>query len=368
MVNKPNNVSHLSQGSPKMPENQSGSPEDQAYEWLLYLYSGEATDEGRGEFSRWLDVADVNLRAYTAIEQDWRDLSMFGGEGLFQVLPSETGDKVTADKPEYSASQVVTLNKRRSRGDKAGSGKRLLAAISAVAASLVIAIGVWWLVPNSVTPTDYVTAVAEIKTFTLDDGSQLTLSGDSRLVMSITDKERHVELLKGNAYFEVVADVERVFRVRAAAGEIRVIGTAFDVKRGPGGVRVSVTEGAVEVASPGQVVKQLPVRLSAGQQASVAPDGRLSQPQSFDPQRLLAWREGRLIYLDARLDDVLAEINRFRQVKILLASADLGAIPVTMAIRVDETDKLLTGLEAVRPVIVKRLDNTILIQRKSFEW
>ena len=93
---------------------------------------------------------------------------------------------------------------------------------------------------------------------------------------------------------------------------------------------------------------------TAGQQVTAGPDGALGAVSDFDAETALAWRDGRLVYVDEALSVVIAEINRYRASKIRLADAALGQIRITIALPIDRTDALLSALEATEPVRIHR--------------
>lgn len=340
------------------PREGDDGPEAAAARWLAYLYSGEATDAGRAEFAAWLHAAPAHARAYRQLQQTWRDLAVPGVEGFFREAapPAEA--------------EVVRFEARRPRTRAAARTRRgWLAAAAGLAATVAVGIGVWRAqLYDPVTSQVYVTAVGEVRTLALPDGSRLTLAAASQVQTEFARKRRHVDLLRGGAYFDVARDREAPFTVAVAATRVRVVGTRFEVDRASQHVRVSVAEGVVQVA-PAAVGTPHPgtaggVRLQAGQRVSASVDGRLGTVETFDPAQAAPWREGRLVYRNARLQDVVAEVNRYRTDKIVLADASLAELPITMAVRTDQTGALLEGLAATSPVVIERSDDRVVIRRK----
>lgn len=343
------------------------TPEAQADAWAAYLYSGAATEAGRAAFSRWLDETPANARAYRRAEQILRDLDLPGAEGFFQPVPLvETAE-------EDSAPGVIPFDRARRRGAPSGvpvSRRRVLAAGFGIAASLLVAVSVWRVaLYDPVTTVNYASRTGEVRTVTLEDGSRITLRPDSALTARLSRKARQVELASGGAYFAVAPDAERPFTVAAYATEVRVVGTRFDVARRPDGVRVAVAEGVVDVA-PAAPPREAPgapaagARLTAGQQVFARTDGALGPVRPFDAVTGLAWREGRLVFRDARLADVVAEINGYRRDKVAVADLAASDLRVTATVPAGETDKLLAALEATRPVTVERTDGRVILRSK----
>lgn len=333
-----------------------GTPEGQAVRWLAYLYSGAATDEGRGQFSAWLERSVGNAQAYRGTQQIWRDMAVPGLETLFlddAVCGQPGGDVVLFEKP---AGRLSFLTGRRGA----------MAVMMAVAASLVLAIGVWRMeFYDPPTTESYRTAVGEVKTFSLPDGSHVTLAADSQMQATFSKRRRGVELAQGRAWFDVASDPAKPFTVIAATTQIRVIGTQFDVDHAPEDVSVSVAKGIVRVAPlAGRAMRNEGVRLAAGQRVVSALDGRIGPIERFDPANAALWRTGLLIYRDARLRDVVAEVNRYRAEKIVLANQSLGDMRITMAVRTDQTETLLSGLEATAPLQIDRIPSRVIVRPK----
>lgn len=374
-----------------------GGVKDQAEAWLAYLYSGTATDAGRRRFSHWLRESPAHAAAYAGAEQLWRDL------GLAADATDTIGDAVGRGYGTARSNRAATPFARPDTQAASAAPRRRLRAAFASAATLLLAVAVGWFLFYDPDTTRYTTAVGEIETITLADGSQVTLSGASTIVAHITEQARRVELTEGRAYFDVAADEQRDFRVRAAATEIRVVGTQFDVNKSPDGVRVSVTEGRVEIADAASTPAEEPVVdtaesahrpqatshkpqatahkpqstqlttnnkqrttvLTAGQQLLAALDGSLAaEPALFDPDEALSWREGRLRYVNTRLSTVVDEVNRYRKDKIVLADETLGDFRVTTSFRTDQTDQLLSGLAKSYPVTIARNANKITVQAR----
>ena len=97
-------------------------------------------------------------------------------------------------------------------------------------------------------PRTFDTDVGQMTVVRLEDGSRLSLNTDSRVRVRFTKGERHVELIRGQAFFEVAHDTTRPFLVSSGSTEVRAVGTQFDVRAdGSNLVRVVLAEGRVAV-------------------------------------------------------------------------------------------------------------------------
>ena len=87
----------------------------------------------------------------------------------------------------------------------------------------------------------------------LADGSQIEVtsaSGELAIERNLRDTI-DLNLLSGAARFDVIPNARRHFVVAAGSVEVTVVGTAFEVERAPGRVRVTVSHGKVRVHSAG---------------------------------------------------------------------------------------------------------------------
>ncbi|PHZ84781.1 FecR family protein [Paremcibacter congregatus] len=331
-------------------------PEDireEARSWLTLFHCEETNEGDQRLFSEWLNSSEMHAIAFAEAERLWNELP-FASE----VLKDPTGN-------------VVSL--KRSNANAVSSFFNRRGAMAAIAASILVVIGITLISQRSAVSTKvYQTAIAEIKDVMLADGTKVTLNADSRLEVSIFDKSREVKL-RGGAFFDVARDEGRLFRVAVAGTEVRVLGTAFEVWEGPRTVRVSVTRGKVQVTEePNEMasiregeVNPSSVMLTAGNQVVTSLNGQAGKIQSFDSESTLAWRKGHLIYIDAPLEDIVADVNRYRKKKIYITDAALAAMRITTAFKVDQTDKMLAGVMASHALMIEEKKSGIYIQPKN---
>ena len=175
--------------------------------------------------------------------------------------------------------------------------------------------------------TDVVTQRGQQAEVRLGDGTRVVLGAASRLsyTSDYGQRERTVAL-DGEAYFDVVHDPSRPFRVRAGHGVAEDIGTAFVVRaRGTAPLQVVVTDGAVALrpaiagAPPGDSLL-----LTRGQLGRVLPDGRLTLQGHVALDAYLAWMSGELAFQNTPLSEVAEELSRWYDVDVRVADSTLA--------------------------------------------
>ncbi|MDR2413866.1 MAG: FecR domain-containing protein [Odoribacteraceae bacterium] len=144
---------------------------------------------------------------------------------------------------------------------------------------------------------------------TLSDGTRVYLNAESRLRFPVhfPGDTREVEL-EGEAFFEVTPDAARPFTVRSGGIATRVLGTSFNT-RAYGNERLVVTtlvEGRVELLG-----KQGRWEITAGEQGCYVKATGACEVRRVDADLYTAWRSGKFIFRNERLEDILSYLSRW---------------------------------------------------------
>jgi transmembrane sensor len=195
----------------------------------------------------------------------------------------------------------------------------------AVAASVLIAAaGTWQLLRHR---GRFSTGKGETKVVALKDGSVVTLNTASEIRVNYSDALRSVELVRGEALFDVARNKARPFVVAAGDTSVRVVGTSFTVRRFDAApVQVLVREGIVEVFKPAAGIP--PVRVTANNLAVAASDdgGAIAAMPvpAAQVHRQLAWQNGQLAFEGETLDQAVQEFSRYSDTRIVIEDPALA--------------------------------------------
>lgn len=263
-----------------------------------------------------------------------------------------------AGAPEIQALRKETLDRVRERASRPAPLWRTAAPLAA-SVLLMLGIGSWFARENLPDPLTMAgtppagerihTALGQRAEVTLADGSKLVLNTDSEVKVAFNEETRRVELLHGQAWFEVAKDQERPFVVAAAGREITALGTAFDVRIDRGRLEVMLLEGRVRVARPAPRDKPASVpeavMLAPRQMLVVREDG-LDVRKLADTTRVEGWRSGLLIFEDQPLAEAVGEFNRYAARPLRIADTETGAIRISGAFRIGDDRAFLGALSA----------------------
>ncbi len=149
----------------------------------------------------------------------------------------------------------------------------------------------------------------------LSDGTRIWLNSGTEMTYRIDHKtkKRHAELT-GEAYFEVRHDEDLPFLVKAGELIIQDLGTTFNIKAYPADhyIETSLVEGRVDIL--GQNGKPV-LRLDPGQSSMYFPDTQKMEVRSISTNVLSAWRDGKFVIRDQKLEDIFKELSRWYDVE-----------------------------------------------------
>jgi transmembrane sensor len=285
--------------------------QDEALSWLLKKDSANWTSRDREELDAWLAGSTAHRVAWLRLEAGWegaRRLKAFATAETSGTVPplgawrrSPYFDQVRSAPGAEDRARVSVFYRHSGR----------------IAAALVLfTLGILGIVRFHASPDRYSTPVGGMASVPLADGSKLTLNTHTEIRVNLTADERHIELERGEAFFEVAKDPQRPFVVSAGRKRIIAVGTQFSVSRNADDVRVVVTEGVVRIVGESEPLRPQSERggvaLPAGGIAR-AHDQSLLLMQAPLPkaEEILSWRQGYLSFSDTPLAEAVAEFNRY---------------------------------------------------------
>ena len=211
----------------------------------------------------------------------------------------------------------------------------------------------------------FATAVGQRDSVRLTDGTRVVLAPESQLIVAAGygDSVREVEL-KGEAYFDVHHDAARPFLVRANGAAIRDLGTTFTVRATSGqGVRVAVTSGSVSLALA-QASQSSAVVLQPGDAGTVGTDGRTLVERGGAAEPDTAWTRGRLVFREAPVTTVRAELRRWYGIDLQIDSS-FASSHLSMTFDGESADRVLEVIALSLGAEVSRQGNTATLKPGS---
>lgn len=296
---------------------------EQAAEWLVRLQDG-ASSADHAACEQWRTSDPQHALAWERAE---RLLDQLG------TLPPELAMPVLNRAPHAARRAAVT---------------RIVAAMLTVP----VAWGGWRYAQRQPWVADIHTAVGERRTVTLADGTSITLNTASAIDVRYTAAERLIVLRNGEILVRSGhAPDAGPLRVQTPEGTMQPLGTVFNARRYECSTSLTVLEGAVRITPA--AAADAAQTINAGSQTRFNRK-HIAPARAADPA-LNAWTRGMLLADQMRLDELVAELARYRN-GVVRADAAVAALRVSGAFPIGDSERTLDMLVSTYPVdAVQRL-------------
>ncbi|MDA5490880.1 FecR family protein [Yersinia kristensenii] len=316
-----------------MDESRSLSAEidEQAALWFSRSQARRLTNQEQQQLDAWLQYSPAHAEAYRQMQQIWGDCAL---------IPRPA----SAPQP---AKQTQSWRPLRS----CAAGLSFLFALLLPMSQLPP------LLTNdmSLQTTDYSREIV------LSDGTRVHVNRHSQIRVHYAKDNRQLWLDQGEIYLQVAANKARPFTVYAGESQVKVVGTAFDVRYDLGEVAVAVKEGIVAMTGRPNMAA---VMLHAGDTARLLPEKKRLQISQRAVAEIGEWRSGQLSFRNRPLGELLTQLRRYRQGKIELTDASLAQLPVSGSLDLNHPDEFLDSLPLLLAVnVVHDAQGNIMIFR-----
>ena len=333
----------------------SNKAEIEAGEWLARLDREDASAADQAAFDRWKETDPRHGAAYARLAATWQAL-----DRLQAIRPNSTepivddylhGVMQPFEQALQSSVQPSAADLTSARLSKRTSIRRRLA--FSVAASVLVAIGGLWIANSVGGSQTFRTSIGGFQRIVLEDQSTVYLNTDSEVRIALSPQWRKVDLVRGEASFEVAHDASRPFVVAAGDTAVRAVGTKFNVRRLNDSVEVIVDEGKVVVGAPEMLetsqaaVPATMPRVSAGQTArSSGGNVDLMQLPKDGIARKLAWQNQILVFDGDSLAEVVAQFNRYNERQLVIGDPALATLRIGGYFRPTNLDAFISVLQS----------------------
>ncbi|PPU97996.1 DUF4974 domain-containing protein [Xanthomonas hyacinthi] len=344
--------------------------------WLARRDRDDWSPQQQARLEAWLAAATAHRVAFVRLQAAWQESGRLQALGAGQrdghIPPRGSwrglagNDSAASDSASAAASPEAPTDLGQLRFAPRPPARARRRWPLALAATLLLgaALGLGWRHSAAPPAVAYASATGSLRPLALADGSHATLSSDSRIDVALSRAQRHIDLQRGEAFFEVSKDPARPFVVASGARQVVAVGTRFAVRRDADALRVVVTEGTVRLESAAHP-KAPPTLLPAGSIALAGPHGVLVRRVALaEAERALDWRNGYLSFDDTPLQAAVAEFNRYNTVKLQVADAGAGALRVGGNFRWSNTEAFVRLLEQGFPIRAERHGDQVLLHSR----
>jgi ferric-dicitrate binding protein FerR (iron transport regulator) len=351
-------------------------PRDIDQRKLVLFLLDEISEAGHSEVEVWLERSQENRDEYEALKKTWEET------GKLDSFPrkidvddvwakfSEKLDPEISDESANSSSQPANPGSQLA-SHKLQSNKRTLRFLYAAAAVVFftwISITMVRFIENGAfKPAVKLASLEQVIQDTLTDGSTIQLNENSTLTIAkrFNDEERNVHL-EGEAFFEVKPDASKPFTVETGLGQIKVLGTSFQVKGNPEtDVEVYVEEGRVELVVANAEGIESRIILTAGERGIITyPDGELRKGDAIQADDLF-WANKKLIFEETRLSLVFDLLRKHYEAEIEVENDQILKCLLSATFNNEAIDQILEVIAASFELSVEKNQDKYIIKGKG---
>ena len=319
---------------------QQDAIDEAAIAWLVRLRDEASGAAEAAAFSAWLAADPRHARAWAAAQELWA--------GLDDVAPA-----VRREPP----AEIVALARRRQPG-LAPSRRAVLSGGLAASLALMVGGGAWLATARGAF-ADHRTGTGERREVGLPDGTAVMLGAASALALDFDPARRLATLAAGEAFVAVADDAARPFVLHTAHGSATATaapGTAFEARIAGNAASFALASGEIAVRDPDGAE----IRLAPGERVRIGAAG-LGPIARTDPADIAAWRQGRILFRDAPLGEVIDDLQRYLPARIFMLDGALDDITVTGVFEASRAEAALQTIADTLPIRLVRVAGLLVL-------
>ena len=339
---------------------------------LAQYFAGACTPAEADEVRRWIEAEPERQQLVDELRAAWDAAAMPGTVWDTPTAWHRLSARLRSRELRAAAALVRGSGPVSGRTSWSQAQRKL-----AIAASVVLALTgggalAWWVRAARSGRAAVAAHLREVRTrpgqraqFRLTDGSRVVLASSSVLRYDPTTfgaSTRELQL-DGRAYFEVTHDPRRPFLVRTARTVTEDLGTEFLITdyTGDAATEVVVASGTVAVRTGATDTAVAATVLAAGEKVRLDTAGRATVRHGVDLGAELAWTEGRLVFVNAPVPDVVAELERWYGIDLQLGGVQLGAHRFTGSYNGESDSTVVNELAAAIGARVERRGGAVVL-------
>jgi transmembrane sensor len=355
---------------------------NEASEWVILIDERPLTRSERNKFTSWIRLSPVHVSEFLLLNSillNVEDAQNTLSEDISQLIPDNI-----LEVSDYRPDNRFFDNTVEKSTNRFGHFWIKMGTAASIAVLLIVGLNVSQLldVPNSgqvaIAPAAVSTKIGEDRVLRLPDGSVIHLNTDTKVNYVVNESHRRVELIAGEAFFDIAPDPTRPFFIRVDNTMVRVVGTAFNIRSLQGGANIDVSEGEVtasiisgthqidknwmqvdtEVLSFGNNFRNL----HQGDRAIIDTNNITFDVSQFEHKMIATWRHNELVFDNESIAEIVKEYNRYNDVQLKVSGSGLSERRLTGVFNSHDPESFLEYLSLTSDIIILRKDSEIMIE------
>jgi len=336
--------------------------EDRFTELLAKKLTGEISPDELQEFNSLLTVNAIYRKEYESLKTYWQhdEEPQNNIAGVFEDIKRRTDIYAREEQEKAKIHQLKKQN-------------NWLRGVAATVAIFLLSFGAYKLLNKNASITAYA-ALKQLHTpsrttshLVLPDGTQVTLNSESNIKYPITfDGKTREVYLDGEAYFDVKHDARRPFIVHTSKFNIRVLGTAFNVKSYADDAvkEATLIRGSISVTFPNKsntavMLKPTDKLVMQNNQYQLTKQTYYNQPGGDIVET--AWLNNKLSFKNQPFSQLANTLSRRYGTEIKFDNDNLKNFTFTGEFDKEDLNQVLLSLQIVKPFHYRTVGNSLVI-------
>lgn len=195
----------------------------------------------------------------------------------------------------------------------------------------------------------------------LSDGSRLRMNSESEIRVPVTfEKGQREVFMKGEIFFDITRDSLAPFVVHTHQGDIRVLGTSFNVRdyQDEDFLYTTLVNGKVAFEREGNYSY-----LKPGEQLRLNKEDGKTTVETVDVLLYCSWKDGRFVFEKQRLEVIMNTIARWYNINVFYESSSVKDILFTGNIkRYGDLEQVVSMLKLINKIDIKIKDRNVFVR------
>ena len=328
---------------------------------LIATYLTEGLDKNAlAELKAWIAASPENKNYFIQQREVW-----------FSAVSREAASKYNKDKAFDTFKKRIGNRKEIEKTSHHGFRLSMLWRYAAIIA-VILAVGCFSYWQGGVNVKDTfadISVEAPLGSRTklyLPDGTLVWLNAGSKLKYPVrfNGSQRRV-FLSGEAYFAVERDTAHPFIVSGSSGEIRVLGTEFNIRDYEDEERVVTTLVKGAVSYTGKNLKQGEIVMKPGEQVRAGRRGEKPELLQVNPKEFISWKDGIYFFNKESLEEMMKTVGRNYDVEVFFNGEALKKLRFSGQLKkYERVEEFLQFIETGGDVTFIVKDRTITVNPK----
>ncbi|RDS86718.1 FecR family protein [Dyella psychrodurans] len=339
---------------------------EQAAAWYLEQQDNPSQRQ-QAAFLTWLRASPAHVAEYLAIAQMHGDMKAAAAIDTMSMM--ELAEQVRRETPVVAFPRVMPQAPDNKQA--AGSRRYTVWRFAAAAALIVLGLfGAWrlWNPAEGAVQQRYATGQGDVREVNLPDGSLVHLAQNSVIDVHFDALARRIDVVRGNALFDVGKDPKRPMFVGVGGHVLQDIGTVFDVQRGADGDTLTVISGRVRVwkasdvwigkirayVGDSQTSSDAVADLVAGQELRLSAAGTTGSIRAATIAKATEWMPTDIRFQHETIGQVARRFNAYTTTPLVIEDPQLAGLRISGVFHADNPESFVAYLATFPGVSVVR--------------